>query len=127
MLSDGPGAIEHGTNGQAGPTAWLRKHRFRIVLWVAVGEGLLAWATHGLHITTIVVLSVIAALSLSLYRYTKKRTTSPFVHEVVWLLAASQLGADVLVLAGYLLFGLLIILLVAFALAAIAVLWLERR
>jgi hypothetical protein len=127
VVSDGSGAIEHGTNGPAGPTTWLRKHRFRIVLWVAVAEGLLAWATHGLHITTIVVLTVIAALSLALYRFTKERTSSPFVHEVVWLLAASQLGADVLVLAGYLLFGLLVILLVAFALAAIAVLWLERR
>jgi hypothetical protein len=124
VLSDSSGAIEHGPTG---PTAWLREHRFRIVLWVAVIEGLVAWATHGLHITTIVVLTVIAAASLAFYRWARQRTRSPLVHEVVWLLAASQLGADVLVLGGYLLFGLLIILLVAFALAAIAVLVLERR
>jgi hypothetical protein len=124
VLSDSSGASEQGPTG---PTAWLRKHRYRIVLWVAVAEGLLAWATHGLHITTIVVLTVIAAVSLAFYRFASQRTRSPFVHEVVWLLAASQLGADVLVLAGYLLFGLLIILLVAFALAAVAVLLLERR
>jgi len=124
VLSDSSGAIEHGSTG---PTAWLRQHRFRIVLWVAVAEGLLAWATHGLHITTIVVLTVIAAVSLAVYRWGRERSRSPFVREVLWLLAASQLGADVLVLGGYLLFGLLIILLVAFALAAIAVLVLEHR
>ena len=113
--------------GSRGPTGWLHRHRLRIVLWVAVIEGLVAWVTHGLHITTIVVLTVIAAASLAVYRWARERTRSPLVHEVMWLLAASQLGADVLVLAGYLLFGLLIILLVAFALAAIAVLVLERR
>ena len=38
----------------------------RIVLWIAVAEGLVAWATHGLHIGTIIVLAVVAFASLLL-------------------------------------------------------------
>jgi hypothetical protein len=124
VLGEGSHAIEQGSRG---PTAWIRRHRYRIVLWAAVIEGLLVWATHGLHIATIIVLTLIAVGSLFVYRQTQERTRSPLLHELAWLLAASQLGADVLVLAGYLLFGLLVIGLIAFAVAALAVLLLERR
>lgn len=124
MLGESSHPIENGTGG---PTGWLRRHRFRIVLWIAVLEGVLAWATHGLHITTIVVLTVLAAVSLGLYRLTQERTRSPFLHEIAWLIAASQLGADVLVLAGYLLFGLLIVLLIVFVVVAFGVLLLSHR
>jgi hypothetical protein len=124
VLGESSHPIENGTGG---PTAWVRKHRFRIVLWIAVIEGVLAWATHGLHITTIVVLTVLAAVSLGLYRLTQERTRSPFLHEIAWLIAASQLGADVLVLAGYLLFGLLIVLLIVFVVVAFGVLLLSHR
>ena len=106
---------------------WFHRHRFRIVLWVAVAEGLVAWATHGLHIGTIVVLGVIAVACLMLYRYTAERTKSTFLHQATWLLAASQLGATILVAAGYILIGALIVLLVIFALVALGLLLLDRR
>ncbi|MGH3050059.1 MAG: hypothetical protein ACRDLK_07865 [Gaiellaceae bacterium] len=124
MAADGSLPIEA---GERKPTAWLRRHRFRIVLWIAVIEGVVVWATHGLHLWTIVVLSLVALASLFLYRLTQEKTRSPFLHELAWLLAASQLGADVLVAAGYLLLGLLVILLVVFAAAALVILVLERR
>ena len=123
MLSDSSQAVE----GSRGPTGWLQRHRFRIVLWVAVVEGLVAWATHGLHIGTIIVLGVIAVACLMLYRFTTERTKSSFLHQLVWLLAASQLGATILVAAGYILIGALIILLVIFALIALGLLLLDRR
>lgn len=123
MLGNGSHAIE----GPRGPTGWLHRHRFRIVLWAAVIEGLIAWATHGLHIATIAVLAVIAFACLMLYRYTKERTHSAFLHQLTWLLAASQLGATVLVAAGYILIGALIILVVIFALVALGLLLLDRR
>ena len=123
MLSNGSHAIE----GPRGPTGWLHRHRFRIVLWVAVIEGLVAWVTHGLHIGTIIVLGVIAVACLMLYRYTAERTTSSLLHEVTWFLAASQLGATILVAAGYILLGALIVLLVIFALVALGLLLLDRR
>jgi hypothetical protein len=113
--------------GSRGPTGWLHRHRLRIVLWAAVIEGLVAWATHGLHITTIVVLGVIAVACLMLYRFTRERTRSPLLHQVTWLLAASQLGATILVAAGYILIGALIVLLVIFALVALGLLLLEHR
>jgi hypothetical protein len=106
---------------------WFHRHRFRIVLWIAVAEGLVAWATHGLHIGTIIVLGVIAVACLMLYRYTTERTSSAFLHQATWLLAASQLGATILVAAGYILIGALIVLLVIFALVALGLLLLDRR
>lgn len=123
MLSGSSQAVE----GSRGPTGWLHRHRFRIVLWIAVIEGLLVWATHGLHIGTIIVLGVIAFACLMLYRLTTERTTSALLHQLVWLLAASQLGATVLVAAGYILIGALIILLVIFALVALGLLLLDHR
>ena len=123
MLGNGTHAIE-GTEEHGG---WYRRHRLRIVLWVAVVEGLIAWVTHGLHIGTIVVLGVIAFACLMLHRYTKERTRSPFLHQATWLLAASQLGATILVAAGYILLGALIVLLVIFALVALGLLLLDHR
>jgi hypothetical protein len=123
VLSGSSQAVE----GMGGTSGWLHRHRFRIVLWVAVLEGILAWATHGLHIGTIVVLGVIAFACLMLYRYVTERTTSALLHQLLWLLAASQLGATVLVAAGYILIGALIVLLVVFALIALGLLLLDHR
>ena len=108
-------------------TGWLHHHRFRIVLWVAVIEGLIAWLTHGLHIWTIVVLGVLAFACLMLYGFTRERTNSPLLRELTWLLAASQLGATIVVAAGYIVLGALIVLIVIFALVALGLLLLERR
>ena len=123
MVSDGSHAIE-GSPEQPG---WFRRHRLRIVIWLAVLEGILIWATHGIHITTIIVLGVIAFAFLMLHRFTAERTRSSLLHEVTWFLAASQLGATILVAAGYVLIGALIILLVIFALVALGLLLLDRR
>lgn len=124
MLGEGSHAVEQGPRG---PTGWLRRNRYRIVLWAAVVEGLLVWISHGLQWTTIVVLTAIAAGSFFLYRLTQERTRSPLLHELAWLFAASQLGAAVLVIAGHLLLWLLVLLLIAFAVAALVVLLLDRR
>lgn len=113
--------------GSGKPAGWFRRHRFRIVLWVAVAEGIVVAVTHGLHITTIVVLGVIAVACLALYRFTKERTQSALLHEITWFLAASQLGATILVAAGVVLLSALIILLVIFALVALGLLLLDRR
>jgi hypothetical protein len=123
VLTGSSQAIE----GSRGPTGWLHRHRFRIVLWIAVVEGLVVWVTHGLHIATILVLGVIAFACLMLYRYTTERTQSSFLRQLVWLLAASQLGATILVAAGYILIGALIVLLVIFALVALGLLLLDHR
>jgi hypothetical protein len=117
----------HAVEGSREPTGWFHRHRFRIVIWTAVIEGIVAWATHGLHIATIVVLGAIAVACLMLHRFTTERTRSPFLHQVTWLLAASQLGATILVAAGYILIGALIVLLVIFALVALGLLLLDRR
>jgi len=128
VVSDGSQVIE-GPPKKAGPeeASWYHRHRLRIVIWFAVLEGILIWATHGLHITTIVVVGVIAFAFLMLYRFTKERTQSTLLHEVTWFLAASQLGATILVAAGKILIGAFVILLVIFALVALGLLLLDRR
>lgn len=108
-------------------TTWLHERRFQIVLWIAVIEGIIAGVTHGLHIWTIVILGVFAFASLMLYGLTREKTASPFLHQVAWLLAASQLGATIVVAAGYILLGALIVIIVIFALIALGLLLLERR
>lgn len=117
------------SNGSEGGrmTTWLHQHRYQIVLWVAVIEGVIAGVTHGLHIWTIVVLGLVALASLMLYGQARERTSSPFLRQVTWLLAASQLGATIVVAAGYIVLGALIVLIVVFALVALGLLLLERR
>jgi FtsH-binding integral membrane protein len=61
------------------------------VPWIAVLEAVVIWATHGLHIATIIVVAAVAFGSLMLYQFTTERTRSNFLHELAWLLAASQL------------------------------------
>jgi len=124
VVSDGSQVID-GTPDQ--PKSWFHRHRLRIVIWIAVVEGIAIWVTHGLHVTTIIVLGVIAFICLMLHRFAKERTRSSLLHEVTWFLAASQLGATILVAAGYVLIGALIILLVMFALVALGLLLLDRR
>jgi hypothetical protein len=126
VVSDGSQVIE-GAPKPNEKVGWFHRHRVRIVIWIAVLEGILIWATHGLHITTIIVLGAIALGFLMLYRFTSERTRSSLLHEVTWFLAASQLGATILVAAGYVLIGALIILLVIFALVALGLLLLDRR
>jgi hypothetical protein len=118
--------MDNGSSGGRMTTA-LHQHRYQIVLWIAVIEGVVAGLTHGLHVWTIVVLGLIAFGSLMLYGFTRERTSSPFLRQVAWLLAASQLGATIVVAAGYILLGALIILIVVFALVALGLLLLERR
>ena len=118
--------MDNGSDGGR-MTTWLHEHRYQIVLWVALIEGIIAAATHGLHVWTIVVLGVLAFASVMLYGYTRDKTNSPFLRQITWLLAASQLGATIVVAAGYIVLGALIVLIVIFALVALGLLFLERR
>jgi hypothetical protein len=125
MVGDTSQVIE-GTSGKP-EKSWYHRHRVRIVIWIAVLEGIFIWLTHGLHVTTILVVGVIALAFFMLYRFTKERTESSLLNEVTWFLAASQLGATILVLAGKVLIGAFFILLVIFALVALGLLLLDRR
>jgi hypothetical protein len=126
VVSDGSHAIE-GSPEEPEQRGWYHRHRIRIVIWIAVLEGIFIWLTHGLHITTILVVGVIALACFMLYRFTRERTESSLLQEVTWFLAASQLGATILVLAGKVLIGAFYILLVIFALVALGLLLLDRR
>jgi hypothetical protein len=125
-VTDGSHAIE-GSPEKPEQRGWYHRHRLRIVIWIAVLEGVFIWLTHGLHIATIFVVGVIALACFFLYRFTRERTQSSLLNEVTWFLAASQLGATILVLAGKVLIGAFYILLVIFALVALGLLLLDRK
>jgi hypothetical protein len=126
VVSDGSQVIE-GAPKEPEQRGWYHRHRIRIVIWIAVLEGVFIWLTHGLHVTTIIVVGVIALAFFMLYRFTRERTQNSVLIEVTWFLAASQLGATILVLAGKVLIGAFYILLVIFALVALGLLLLDRR
>jgi hypothetical protein len=126
VVSDGSQVIE-GAPRDPEQRGWYHRHRIRIVIWIAVLEGVFIWLTHGLHVTTIIVVGVIALAFFMLYRFTRERTQNSVLIEVTWFLAASQLGATILVLAGKVLIGAFYILLVIFALVALGLLLLDRR
>ena len=108
-------------------TRALHRERYRIVLVIAGIEGLVVWATHGLHLLTIVVLGLIAFGSLMLYGYLRERTRSPFLHQIAWIIAASQLGATIVVGAGAIVVAALVVCVIVFSLVALGLLLLERR
>src|SRR4051812_21056829 len=123
VVSDSSRAIE----GAPAKRGWFHRHRLRIVIWIAVLEGILIWATHGIHIVTIIVLGVIAFVSLRPRRSAAERPRPSLPRETRWFSGASRPGATLPVAGGYVLIGALTTLLVIFALAARGLLLLDRR
>jgi len=93
-MSD-PLVIEHGSSA---PGRWLRERRTRIVLWIAVAEGLVVWIAKGAHITTILGLTLAAVLAVFAYGYVSSRSRSELLRQLLWIVAASQILADIVVI-----------------------------
>ena len=115
------GAVEHGT-GRTG--RWLRVHRVRAALWIAVIESLIAAFTHDVSRWTIVAL---AAIFVPLYLLWGRRRRSDTLHQVSWIAATSQALAVVAVVFASIL-GLFVLVLAAlFAVVALAMIFSDRR
>lgn len=111
-----PGAIEHGTTRTG---RWLRARRVRIVLWIAVIEGILVAFLHGLDKWTVI---IVAIPLLALYVFWGRDARSDTVRQFTWIGGASQALAVVVVIFSFLLSWLALVLAGIFA--AIALLFL---
>ena len=109
--------VEPGLGGR------LRFHRVRIALWIAVIEGIVVLFSNDLTKWTVMAIAVIAGLIYLLGRNAK----SNLVRQVVWILAASQLLAFVLVSLGWLVKWALIGGVIAVAILGLAYLFVDRR
>jgi hypothetical protein len=109
--------VEPGLGGR------LRFHRVRIALWVAIIEGLVVIFSSGLTKWTVMVLAIIAGLLYLLGRNAK----SNVIRQLVWIFAASQLLAFVLVTLGWIVKWALVVGLIAVAVLALAYLFVDRR
>jgi hypothetical protein len=116
-----PGVIEHGTS-KAG--RWLRARRVRLVLWIAVVEGVLVWLLPGVGKWTVI---AIAIPCLALYIFWGRDTNSDTGRQASWIIAASQALAVVVVILAFLLDWLALLLAVIFAAIALLFLLSDRR
>jgi hypothetical protein len=108
---------------ERGPGVWLRTRRNRLALWIAAAEGLIVAVSHDLTKWAVVALAAVAVLAWTFGR----RSGSSGFRQVLWIFAASQLLALVLVLFAVLFKWLVILGLVVFAVLGLAFLFYDRR
>jgi hypothetical protein len=118
MVSDTPHrTVEPGLGGR------LRFHRVRIAIWIAIIEGLVVIFSSGLTKWTVMVLAIVAGLLYVLGRNAK----SNVLRQVLWIFAASQLLAFLLVTLGWIVKWALIAGVIAIAVVGLAYLFVDRR
>ncbi len=117
MLSGTSRAIE------PGPGGWLKARRARLALWIAAAEGVIVALSHDVTKWTVIVLAIIGTLAWTSGRHNRHS----LVRQLLWIFAASQLLALVLVLLAWIVKWALILALVAFAVGGLIFLFLDRR
>jgi hypothetical protein len=118
VISEAPHrTVEPGLGGR------LRFHRVRIALWVAAIEGVIVVFSNDVTKWTVMVLAIVAGLLYVLGRNAK----SNVVRQMLWIFAASQLLAFLLVSLGWIVKWALIAGLIAVAVVGLAYLFVDRR
>jgi 4-diphosphocytidyl-2-C-methyl-D-erythritol kinase len=106
------------------PGQYLRAHRLRLSLWVAVVEGLLVLV----HLMPHLVLYALAAVALAFWFGAARNYKSAMARQAAWVFAASQaLAVLVPIVWGITKFFVAIALVVAIAIAALYFLFTERE
>ena len=117
MLSHSEHAVE------PGPGGWLRARRTRLALWIAAAEGIIVAISHDVTKWFVIALAALAVFAFSYGR----NNSSTIVRQVLWIFAASQLLALLLVLFAVVVKWLVIVGLIAFAVIGLGILFLDRR
>jgi hypothetical protein len=120
VLSDSPHAIEHGSS-RAG--RWLEARRVRASLWIAALEGLLVLFSHDVTKWTVIALAVVAVLAW----LGGRESRSDVVRQVLWIFAASQLLAVIIVILAWIVKWAVILAIVVCAVVGLAYLFLDRN
>ena len=114
-------AIEAGTTRTG---RWLRQRRIKIALWTAVVEGLIAAFSQDLGRWTILALAIIV---LAFYMVAGRRFSWDVARELSWIAAASQVLAILVIIFAFILKLVAIVIIVGFALVALAYLFTDHR
>lgn len=117
--------LEHSRTVEHGSTKtgrWLKERRIRIVLWIAVVEGIVVALSDFTKWTVI----GIAIPVLAIYVVWGRNAKSDTAYQIAWIAGASQALAVVVVILGVLLSWLPLVLAAIFAVIALAFLFHER-
>jgi hypothetical protein len=111
--------VEHGSTKTG---RWLKERRIRIVLWIAVLEGIIVALSDFTKWTVI----GIAVPILAIYVIWGRNAKSDTAYQIAWIAGASQALAVVVVILGVLLSWLPLVLAAIFAVIALLFLFHER-
>jgi hypothetical protein len=117
--------LEHSRTVEHGSTKtgrWLKERRIRIVLWIAVLEGIVVALSDFTKWTVI----GIAIPVLAIYVVWGRNAKSDTAYQIAWIAGASQALAVVVVILGMLLSWLPLVLAAVFAVIALVFLFHER-
>ena len=114
-------AIEGGSS-RAG--RWLRERRLKLALWIAVFEGIIVAIRGDVSRWTVVIL---AALVLVIYMLVRDNIRWDAARQLVWIIAASQVLALLVVILAFIVGAIALVLVALFAIVALAYLFSDLR
>ena len=117
MVSDSSHALERGPGG------WLQQRRVRLAAWIAAAEGIVVLFSHDITKWTVIVLAIVGVVGYLGGRESRFR----IVRNVLWIFAAAQLLAVVLVILAWIVKWAIILAVVVLAIAGLTYLFLDRR
>jgi hypothetical protein len=106
--------VIEGGSSRAG--RWLKQRRLKLALWIAALEGLVVALRGDVSRWTVI---AIAALVLIIYMLVRQNLRWDAARQVVWIVAASQVMAVLVVILAFVIGQLALILVVLFAIAAL--------
>ena len=121
MLSDSPHAVDRGSS-RAG--LWLTERRTRLALWIAILEGIVVAVRGDISRWTVV---VIAVAVLGIYMATRDRIGWDAGRQIVWIVAASQVMALLVVILAFFVGVIALVLVAGFAILALVYLFSDLR
>jgi FtsH-binding integral membrane protein len=103
---------------------WLRERRLRLALWIAVLEGIIVAVRGDISRWTVVVM---AALVLLLYMSLRERINWDAGRQILWIVAASQVMALLVVILAFVVGVIALVLVGLFAVVALVYLFSDLR
>jgi hypothetical protein len=103
---------------------WLRERRLRLALWIAVLEGIVVALRGDVSRWTVV---AIAALVLIIYMLVRQNIRWDAARQLVWIVAASQVLAVLVVILAFIVGAVALVLVCLFAIVALAYLFSDLR
>jgi hypothetical protein len=111
-------------SGSSRAGRWLSERRLRFALWIAVLEGVVVAVRGDISRWTVV---GVAALVLVIYMLVRENVRWDAARQVVWIVAASQVLALLVVILAFVVGVVALVLVALFAIVALAYLFTDLR